>query len=158
MNPWFDRAIEDWSPEAAADPTTRNVFLKRAAGGALAASVLGGIEFSSLLHPDAARSATRPSSNAVRRFHSRSDLRPPRVTVLRAAPSEDCLFLAPSSGPGQRGALILDGRGDIVWFRSSTPLTTMNFRAASLGGKPVLTWWEGRAERGLGRGAYVIMD
>jgi hypothetical protein len=80
------------------------------------------------------------------------------VTILRAAPSDDCLFLAPSSGPGQRGALILDGKGDIVWFRPSSPLTTMNFRAASLGGRPVLTWWEGRAERGLGRGAYVIMD
>jgi hypothetical protein len=94
----------------------------------------------------------------VRRFRSRPDLRPPSVTILRAAPSDDCLFLAPSSGPGQRGALILDGRGDIVWFRPTTPLTTMNFRAASLAGKPVLTWWEGRAERGLGRGAYVIMD
>ena len=81
------------------------------------------------------------------------------MTILRAGEtSDDYLFLAPSSGPGQRGALILDGRGDVVWFHPTTPLTTMNFRPALYKGKPVLTWWEGRAERGLGRGRLVVMD
>jgi hypothetical protein len=45
-----------------------------------------------------------------------------------------------------------------VWFHPTTPLTAMNFRLALLKGKPVLTWWEGKAERGLGRGYHVVMD
>jgi hypothetical protein len=104
--------------------------------------------------------AARPRSpNDIRRFRSRPDLRPPRLTILRpAAPSDDYLFLAPSSGAGQRGTLILDGRGDVVWFRPTSPLTAMNFRPALFKGKPVLTWWEGKAERGLGRGYLVVMD
>jgi hypothetical protein len=34
----------------------------------------------------------------------------------------------------------------------------MNFRPALYRGKPVLTWWEGKAPRGLGRGVCVIAD
>jgi hypothetical protein len=34
----------------------------------------------------------------------------------------------------------------------------MNFRTGRLHGKPVLTWWEGKAESGLGRGTHVILD
>jgi hypothetical protein len=94
----------------------------------------------------------------VRRFFTRPDLRPPRLTVLHAGRSDRNLFLAPSNGPGQHGTLILDGRGDIVWFRPATPLIAMNFRTATYKGEPVLTWWEGRADRGLGRGAHVVMD
>jgi arylsulfotransferase ASST len=135
--------------------TTRAGFLRRASSGALGLSLLGGFELSAA----EAEAASLRSPNDVRRFYSRPDLRPPRLTILRAAGvSDDCLFLAPSSGPGQRGVLILDGRGDIVWFHPTTPLTAMNFRTALFEGKPVLTWWEGRAERGLGRGKFIVMD
>jgi hypothetical protein len=103
-----------------------------------------------------ARSVRSP--NDVRRFYSRPDLRPPRLTVLHAGRSDRHLFLAPSNGPGQHGTLILDGRGDIAWFRPATPLIAMNFRTATYKGERVLTWWEGRADRGLGRGAHVVMD
>jgi hypothetical protein len=34
----------------------------------------------------------------------------------------------------------------------------MNFRTAELRGEPVLTWWQGRAARGLGVGTHVIVD
>jgi hypothetical protein len=34
----------------------------------------------------------------------------------------------------------------------------MNFRTALFKGQPVLTWWEGKAERGLGQGVHVIVD
>jgi hypothetical protein len=68
------------------------------------------------------------------------------------------VFMAPSSGPGQRGVMILDHAGDIVWFHPTTPNTAMNFRPGRLHGKPVLTWWEGKADRGLGRGTHVIVD
>jgi hypothetical protein len=134
---------------------TRARFLRSLSGGAVGLAVLAGVE----LGVDEAEGATLRSPNDVLRFHSRPDLRPVRLKVLRgAATSEDCLFLAPSSGPGQRGPLILDATGNVVWFHPTRPLTAMNFRPAMFKGEPVLTWWEGRAERGLGRGACVIMD
>jgi hypothetical protein len=83
------------------------------------------------------------------------------VTVLRAAngTEEGLLFLTPSSGPGQRGVMILNDDGEVVFFRSTSPLTAMDFKAGSYRGEPVLTWWEGRHVRGVGKvGQYVIVD
>ena len=37
-------------------------------------------------------------------------------------------------------------------------MTAMNFRRAVYRGRPVLTWWEGKADLGLGRGEHVIVD
>jgi hypothetical protein len=73
---------------------------------------------------------TARSPNDVRRFRSRPDLRPPRLTVLRPGTSDRYLFMSPSSGPGQRGVLILDDEGEPVWFRPTRPNTAMNFRTA----------------------------
>ena len=137
---------------------TRDEFLRRSAalGGGLL--LFGGAR--RLLAGDVAfGAAPAVPAGAVHHYLSRPDLRPPVVTVLRADRTDDgLLFLAPSSGPGQRGLLILDGRGDVVFFHPTTPKTAMNFRAARYRGKPVLTWWEGKAESGLGRGTHVIMD
>jgi hypothetical protein len=54
--------------------------------------------------------------------------------------------------------LILDNTGDVIWFHPTTPHTAMNFRTGRYHGKPVLTWWEGKADFGLGRGTHVILD
>jgi hypothetical protein len=108
---------------------------------------------------DAGAAVAAGSGTGVHHFHSRPDLRPPELTILRSSPkSEGLLFLAPSSGPGQRGVLMLDEAGTVVYFHPTTPHTAMNFRAARYRGEPVLTWWEGKAESGLGRGTHVIMD
>jgi hypothetical protein len=111
-----------------------------------------------LLGAEEAAGATLASPNDVLHFRSRPDLRPPRLAVLRRGGSGRSLFLSPSSGPGQRGALILDKTGEVVWFRPTRPDTVMNFRTALYKGDPVLTWWQGRAERGLGVGVHVIVD
>jgi hypothetical protein len=140
--------------------TTRGRFLTRASAGVFGLFLLGeiGNDVSRLSAAKDADAATW-SPNDVWHFRSRGDLRPPLLTVLRGeGRSNDYLFLAPSSGPGQRGLLILDANADVVWFRPTTPLTAMNFRIAHYKGEPVLTWWEGRAERGLGRGMHVVMD
>ena len=40
-----------------------------------------------------------------------------------------------------------------------TPVSATAFRASTLRGKPVLTWWEGTySNEGLGHGVYVIVD
>ncbi len=92
----------------------------------------------------AARSAAFPPR--VSRFVSRPDLRPPLLTIRHRPRNagKGHLFIAPSSGPGQRGVLIFDDLGQPVWFHPTTPDTATAFRASTLRGKPVLTWWEGK--------------
>src|SRR3954453_5172881 len=94
----------------------------------------------------------------VQVFRSRPDLRPPRLTVLHSGQTgAGELFLAPSSGPGQRGVLIVDNSGEVVYFHQTVRPTAMNFRPGRFHGKPVLTWWDGNAGTGLGEGTHVIL-
>ena len=108
------------------------------------------------------------ASTALRLPFARSSPAPtsgPRRLTIRH-PARDAgdgyLFIAPTSGPGQRGVLIFDNHGEPVWFRPVTPVSATAFRASTLRGKPVLTWWEGtysnegpRARRVRDRGLLV---
>jgi hypothetical protein len=138
---------------------TRGELVRRAAGAGAGLLLFDRVP-GGLLESEAAFASPAAAPNPdVRHFLSRRDLRPPKMTVLHAGKTADGhLFVAPSSGPGQRGVLILDNTGDVVWFHPTTPNTAMNFRRGRYRGKPVLTWWEGKAERGLGRGTHVILD
>jgi hypothetical protein len=111
-----------------------------------------------LLDTPDARAA--PAGATMRRFFSRPDLRPPVVTVLeRRRGSEPVfVFLAPTSGPGQRGAMIVDDAGDVVWFRPVMRKVVTDFKVQKLHGEPVLTWWEGKSVMGLGAGEWVVLD
>jgi hypothetical protein len=78
-------------------------------------------------------------------FHSQPELRPPDITVSSAAnTASGDLFLAPYSGVGQYGPMILNEHGELVWFKSLEPYGTRaaNLRVQSYEGKPVLTWWQ----------------
>ena len=123
------------------------------------APVLG--PFGLVADTDAVASAGA-AEKGVQVFHTQPRLRPPVVTVTRHAPAggaDDYLFLAPSSGPGQRGVLILDNTGDVVWFHPTTPHTAMNFRTAALPGQAGadLVGGQGRPT-GSARGEHVIVD
>jgi hypothetical protein len=95
-------------------------------------------------------------TNGVWTFRSRPDLGPPVVEVVTRAhaTAPGYVFIAPKKGgAGQGGPLIIDDRGQVVWFR---PLRkpygrTMNFKVQNYRGKPVLTWGETPGE-------YVIFD
>jgi len=142
----------------AGNRATRADFLRWAAAGGAGLLTARG---SGLL--DATDALARPlgrSAGTVRHYVSRPGLKPPVVTVTHAAghTAPGYLFIAPSSGPGQRGTLILDNAGEPVWFHPTTPNTAMNFRPGVYRGAPVLTWWEGKTEHGLGRGEHVIVD
>jgi hypothetical protein len=120
---------------------TRAQFLAGAAALALAARL-----------PDLALAA----GENLQHFVSRPDLKPPLVTASGA--TRDFVFVAPSSGPGQNGAMILDGRGELVWFHPTPGIATTDFKVQQLRGKPVLTWWEGKDAGGMGNGQWVIAD
>jgi Arylsulfotransferase (ASST) len=142
-----------FGPDSAAPARLdRLTLLTRAAG------VGAGVLLGERLVLQGASAAT--GREEVQRFASRPDLIPPKLTVVqragRAAPG--LLFLGPSSGPGQRGAMIVDDSGELVWFHPTVPKTVINFRAALYHGQPVLTWWEGKTKHGLGIGEHVVFD
>jgi Arylsulfotransferase (ASST) len=132
----------------------RALFRRGASAG------LGLLLLDRLPDPLRATAAEAASGDGVRRFVSRPDLEPPAIEVSRAGPNiaTGSLFLSPSSGPGQRGVLIVDDRGEPVWFHSTSPKTATNFRMALYRGRPVLSWWEGITSHGLGVGEHVVFD
>jgi len=77
-------------------------------------------------------------------FVSRPDLRPPTVTVSRAASrATGDLFIAPYEGHGQYGPMILDEHGGLIWFDPLAPgARAGDLRVQSYDGRPVLTWWQ----------------
>jgi Arylsulfotransferase (ASST) len=97
----------------------------------------------------------------VWRFHSRPDLAPAAVKLVRRAAgggSED-IFLSPQFGPVQNGPEILDPGGRLVWFHP-VPLddTASDLQVQQYQGQPVLTWWQGHTAAGIGIGEDVIYD
>lgn len=98
----------------------------------------------------------------VQSFRSRPDLRPPAVTVTvrspAVAPGDE--FVAPYTGPGEAGPMILDQNGGLVWFKALPAHTSAaNFRVQEYAGEPVLTWWQGNISvHGFGQGEDVIAD
>jgi hypothetical protein len=90
--------------------------------------------------------STPPAPKEYQSFHSRPELRPPDVTVSSTAHTATGgdLFLAPYSGVGQYGPMILNEQGELVWFKSLSPAGTRaaNLRVQEYEGKPVLTWWQ----------------
>jgi hypothetical protein len=100
------------------------------------------------------------SSPPSQHFVSRPDLRPVPVSVLTPAhgTAPGYVFLAPKKDVAQAGPLILDDRGQVVWFDPLATHGVTDFRVQTYRGRRVLTWWQGRSDKGVGNGHYVIMD
>jgi arylsulfotransferase ASST len=79
------------------------------------------------------------------------------VTKRVGATAPGYLFLAPKKKVAQMGPLIVDNDGAVVWFRPTKAGVT-DFRVQRYRGRPVLTWWEGRSTKGVGRGRFEIYD
>lgn len=97
----------------------------------------------------------------TRRYHSRPDLRPPRITIHKPAEegvAPGLLFLGPKQR-NQEGGLIVDDAGEPVWVNPTPPGRRVNdFRVQEWRGKPMLTWWQGRTTLGFGEGRGVIAN
>lgn len=125
-----------------------------------------------------------PSPPGSISYVTRPDLRPIGVSLrsspaFRASPgAQSYIFCAPKSphfaspaGAGgveqllfpegaDPGLMILDTRGDLVWFKPLPGPTQIpfNFRVQSYRGRPVLTWFEGQVHEAHGIGHYVLAD
>jgi hypothetical protein len=110
-------------------------------------------------HKAAAKKRTGPPP-PTQHFRSRPDLKPPPVNVLSdpGATAPGYVFLAPKMKVLQAGPMILDGNGQVVWFKPLDTHGVSDFRVQRYRGKPVLTWWRGQAPMGVGTGRYVIYD
>src|SRR4051795_4118991 len=96
----------------------------------------------------------------VQEYATRPDLTPPSVTVTTALPGRapGLVFLAPKAGRGQDGPMIINDRGQTVWFKATPGKIPADFRVQSYFGKPVLTWWEGQLFVGDGDGVGEVYD
>ncbi len=86
-----------------------------------------------------------PAAKEYQSFHSRPGLRPPIVTVSSTAQTATGdLFVAPYSGVGQYGPMILNENGGLIWFKPLSPAgaRAADFRVQQYEGRPVLTWWQ----------------
>ena len=96
-----------------------------------------------------------------RTYHSRPDLKPPLVQIRTAAhtTAPGYIFIAPKMVVAQAGPMIMDNRGEVVWFKPLNTRGVTDFRVQQYRGKPVLTWWRGKVSNvGVGDGWYVIYD
>ncbi len=100
-------------------------------------------------------------SGDIERFRSRPDLAPAAIRITRnsthTAPGN--LFLAPQSSPVQDGPEIRDWRGNLLWYKPMPKNEYVSdFRPQRLNGHPVLTWWQGFVNQGVGSGEGVIAN
>jgi hypothetical protein len=148
---------------------TRGQFLRAAGGGVACLLLRGNGAGAALRNASRLRGSYRGSmarSQSYLSFVSRPDLRPPALYLNNPAAAagnspEGYLFVGPTSKPeAQAGALIVDAQGQPVWFNPVRPgWWASNFRVQSYGGRPVLTWWQGKVRPpGYGHGEGVILD
>ena len=112
--------------------------------------------------PAAAPPEKGPPPGPTQHFRSRPDLHPPVMKIDTAAhgTAPGYIFLAPKMAVVQAGPMIMDNKGQIVWFHP-LKLTkgVTDFRTQRYQGKPVLTWWRGRVSNvGVGDGWYVMYN
>jgi hypothetical protein len=105
-----------------------------------------------------------------RSFVSRPDLKPTAVSVsgskqyaaMSGAPRYvflSLLTLGPTlPGGAQAGPMIIDARGDLVWFQPTPHPNVFNFTPQTYRGKPVVSWWSGTNLATYGEGSYTLLD
>jgi hypothetical protein len=165
------RLIRNFSRQAgenmsSGDATRRQALAQIGGLGVMAAGLTGRGHHAGA-SPGRLAAGTVPSADpqtlGLRHYVSRPDLTPPAIAVTSSAhapASPPYFFLtAPESGVGSGGAMIVDRRGDLVWFSpSTTSHAKFNLSRQVYRGKPVLTWWEGVVTAGHGDGVLVIAD
>lgn len=157
---------------------TRRQFLPRAAGllGALGIGGVGGYELrgggkhAAKAEPQGFTATTVPTAgnpgSGVWSFVTRPDLRPAAVRVTELVAHHEkteprFIVMTPMADTpyksNQRGPMIIDRRGRLVWFDPG-PDSTFDVQVQTYKGKPVLTRWYGTLTGGHGQGVGEIFD
>jgi hypothetical protein len=69
------------------------------------------------------------------------------------------IFESPQGGTTLGGPMIVNGKGQVVWFDPLPPeVVAADFRIQTYEGKPALTFWEGKITVGTGVGEDIIMN
>jgi arylsulfotransferase ASST len=118
-------------------------------------------------------SATALQPSKLDHFVTEPQLLPPRISVNHGSLAGDILLTplpSPEVHPGSNNALtinpvgpggpmIIDGRGQLLWFHQLAPPTVAaDLRLERFNGHNVLTWWQGKvtiAAYGLGEGVIA---
>jgi Arylsulfotransferase (ASST) len=103
-------------------------------------------DYMSSAHSAQAKPAPIPAPAPAQSFVSAPALQPPPVSIdydsPLAAPGD--VFLTFAHGAGQSGPMIVDGSGQLVWFKPVPKgMTATDFQVERYEGKPVLVWWQG---------------
>jgi hypothetical protein len=128
-------------------------------------SLLGPAKEGASREPQARRADAPQAASAL---VTRRDLNPPRPHVYRTSSrtAPGFIFLGPKRVYGakrsrstQQGPMIVDDRGRVRFFMPMPKgQTAWDVRVQEYKGRPVLTWWQGRAVFGSGNGAGYIYD
>ena len=95
----------------------------------------------------------------VQSFVSQPNLKPPTVSVITDTPpaSPDDVFIAANGSYPQRGPMIFNRAGQLVWFKPiPTGKAAMDLQVERYDGAPVLVWWQGYIGLGVGFGTDEI--
>jgi len=158
---------------------TRRQFIPRAAGllatlgvgGGAGYELRGAARHGPAPEPIGPTATTIPTAglpgSGVASYVSRPDLRPALVRVTDLTPSQEApdtprfIVMAPMADitydSVQRGAMLLDRLGRIVWY-DPTPDSTFDAQIQTYKGQPVLTRWHGDLTGGYGEGVGEILD
>jgi Arylsulfotransferase (ASST) len=104
--------------------------------------------------------AAKPGANQS--FVSAPSLQPPTVTLTTNTPAAagagSDIFLTTDGNFGQDGAMIIDGSGRLIWFQPAAKGDAVeDLQMQSYAGKPVLTYWQGHIDLGVGFGSDEIL-
>ncbi len=108
----------------------------------------------------ASRAPAKAKAGLTQSFVTQPKLQPPAVTITTSSPTTAPgeIFLTTNSGHGQNGAMIINGAGQLVWFKPTATGNSMtNLQATSYEGKPVLAYWEGHIDLGVGFGSDTLL-
>ncbi|HEY2719788.1 MAG TPA: arylsulfotransferase family protein [Solirubrobacteraceae bacterium] len=108
----------------------------------------------------AGRTPPPAKAGANQAFVTQPKLLPPtvRITTTTPAASPGDIFLTANAGRGQNGAMIINGAGQLVWFKpAATGNAVTDLQVTSYEGKPVLAYWEGHIDLGVGFGSDTLL-
>ena len=138
---------------------TRREFLV-----AVGAVAVGGVAVGTLgimrQGPFAPNPSASPTPEPHHTFLSRPDLQPPLIgaTGPGGTVARGFIFLTPNDGLGPAGPTIVDDAGELVWMRPGNGDFLTDLRVSTYKGKPVLTWWQGTQNGGIGSGEHIVLD